>query len=176
MPDKPTSAETLGSRLRELREAKGLKQREVAAEVGIDQMQISRWERGITKPHNPEHLAQLAEALGTTVDYLLRGSAPREETVDRDAEPKAAEIRTWPAIAHLVEAMAGEEPTDEELEEIVTLAAFHRGSRGDADMRLVMGMRDAIRGMRTAMTPEQAAASREATGRHRDPSVPLRRR
>lgn len=149
----------------------GITQRELATDTNIDAMQISRWERGPRTPQDQNELIRLADRLGVTIDHLVRGASPT-------GGPRwtAEEIREWPATALLVELMAGEEPTDEELVEVVKFSVFHRGSGGDADVRLVTGMRDAIRSMRTAMTPEQARASAEATARHTDPSVPPRRR
>lgn len=162
---------SFGARMKAARERLGMTQRELATATDIDAMQISRWERGPRTPQNQDELIRLAETLGVTIDHLVRGTAPTS-----NARWTADEIRAWPVVPLLVELMAGEEPTDEELVEVVKVSAYHRGSDGDADMRLVTGMRDAIRSMRTAMTPEQARASAEATARHTDPNVPRRRK
>ena len=56
--------------IRELREAKRLKQSELAEIIGNDSNTISRWERnkiGI----GSAYIMKLAQALGTSTDYLL---------------------------------------------------------------------------------------------------------
>lgn len=63
-----------GSRLRKLREARGFTQGELAERVGIELVQISRYERGQALP-NAETLVSLAEVLKTETDVLLRGES-----------------------------------------------------------------------------------------------------
>lgn len=60
----------IGMRLREVREAKGLKQKEVAADMSIAANVISRYETGERTP-DPTMLARFAKYYGTTSDYLL---------------------------------------------------------------------------------------------------------
>ena len=49
----------------------GIKQKEVAEKIGVDQSAVSMWERGKNKPR-PQHLFRLAELYGCTVDELLK--------------------------------------------------------------------------------------------------------
>lgn len=63
-----------GNRLRKLREARGFSQRELAERVGIEFVQISRYERGQALP-NLESLMALADGLRVDVNVLLRGEA-----------------------------------------------------------------------------------------------------
>ena len=65
---------TLGSRIIQLRKAAGLSQTELASMVGVSYAQIGRYE---TKGAQPpaEVLNKLAEALNTSVDFLLNGNA-----------------------------------------------------------------------------------------------------
>lgn len=57
-------------RLRDLREDRDLRQKEVAAALGIDQRVYSNYETG--KRELPvRHLLALAEFYGTSTDYLL---------------------------------------------------------------------------------------------------------
>lgn len=68
-----------GTRLRKLRDARGFTQGELAERVGIELVQISRYERGQALP-NAETLVSLAEVLKTETDVLLRGEAsPQHE-------------------------------------------------------------------------------------------------
>lgn len=57
-------------RLKELREEKGLSQRQLAKEIDIFQSNISRWESG-SKDLAMENIIQLAEYFDVSVEYLL---------------------------------------------------------------------------------------------------------
>jgi len=59
-----------GQRLFSLREEKGLSQQQVAEKLGISQQSYALWERR-SVALKPEQLAQLAEIVGTTVDFLV---------------------------------------------------------------------------------------------------------
>jgi len=71
------TSEPLGDRLARLRRAKGWSQSELAAQAGTKGSQISKFERGRYQPRL-ETLSKLAEALGTTTDFLLTGREPKE--------------------------------------------------------------------------------------------------
>jgi len=60
-------------RLKDLRKRKGLSQNELAEAIGVHFTQISRYERGETKP-NAEAMTKLAHALDTTTDFLMNGT------------------------------------------------------------------------------------------------------
>ncbi len=60
------------TRLRKLREGRGLTQRELAERVDIELVQISRYERGQFLP-NAETLISLAQALQVDLNLLLLG-------------------------------------------------------------------------------------------------------
>ncbi len=60
-----------GTRLRELRESARLKQVELAKKAGVSQSAIVQWEAGNRSP-GVEHARKLAEALGVSVDELLK--------------------------------------------------------------------------------------------------------
>lgn len=60
----------LGTRVRLLREAHGLSQRELATKAGVETLTINRIERGHRQPR-PETLRFLVEALGTSERALL---------------------------------------------------------------------------------------------------------
>ena len=63
-------AKVLGARIVAARERMGWTQIDVAYEIDVDPMTVSRWERGVTTPRSSALLA-LADALGCTTDYLL---------------------------------------------------------------------------------------------------------
>jgi HTH-type transcriptional regulator, competence development regulator len=61
----------LGEKLKELREAKGLVQRQVAAELEVDTAYISKMESN-EKPVSRNHLRKLAAILAIEEDQLLK--------------------------------------------------------------------------------------------------------
>lgn len=67
-----TATTSLGSRLRQMREAKGLRLQDVAEAIESDKGTMSLFERDVRSP-SLEHLAALARFYGTTRSALLRG-------------------------------------------------------------------------------------------------------
>lgn len=65
-------SEGLGSRLRQLRKAKGLTQEALAEQVGVSKPAISSWEKGRAHPRAARATA-LATALGVPVQSLFGG-------------------------------------------------------------------------------------------------------
>jgi transcriptional regulator with XRE-family HTH domain len=57
-------------RLKELRKDKNLSLSDLAKEIGVSDIAISRWERKLRMP-NIETLAKLAVFFGVSSDYLL---------------------------------------------------------------------------------------------------------
>ena len=64
---------SISERIKELRTAKKLTQSELAQMVGLSYIQVGRYETGKSAP-SADILNKLAEALGTTNDYLMNGS------------------------------------------------------------------------------------------------------
>ena len=83
----------LGQRLKELREARQMSQKQLADLVNLSQQTIGHYEVDRAEP-SITTLEQLARIFNTTTDYLLGLSAsryPRElTTIDRVAEDLAA--------------------------------------------------------------------------------------
>lgn len=91
-----------GKRLRELREQKGLKLKEIAVLLGKSERNnttISAWENEKTEPSMSE-IIKLADILGTSVEYLVTGSyessansieEPRTDYVPREKYDKVLE-------------------------------------------------------------------------------------
>lgn len=61
---------TLGPRLKQLRESRGLTQRQLAAELNVSPSTIALYEIGRRKPE-PAMLAKIADRFGVPLDYLL---------------------------------------------------------------------------------------------------------
>ena len=64
------------SRLRALREAAGLSQRELARQIGQDQSNVRYWEQSGNLPRS-DVLLPMAQALGVTVEELLGQPRPK---------------------------------------------------------------------------------------------------
>lgn len=60
----------IGIRIKELRETKGLSQKELAIELGVKQNTISQYETSIKRP-SYEILILLADFFDVSADYLL---------------------------------------------------------------------------------------------------------
>ncbi len=63
----------ISERIRELRTTKKLTQSDLAKAVGLTYIQIGRYETGKSAPSS-DVLNKLADALGTTTDFLMNGS------------------------------------------------------------------------------------------------------
>jgi transcriptional regulator with XRE-family HTH domain len=61
----------VGGRLRTARRSAGLTQKQLADELGVESITVSRWERGVTTPSLPR-LRRIAELTQTTVSDLVR--------------------------------------------------------------------------------------------------------
>jgi transcriptional regulator with XRE-family HTH domain len=70
--------EPVGERIREARAAKGWMQKHLAAEVEVEPITVSRWERGATTP-DLDVLRLVADATGKPLSYFV---ADREEERD----------------------------------------------------------------------------------------------
>ena len=75
----------LAARLKELRKAKGLTQRDMARQFRLTDVGYGAWERGDTEP-SVDNIMRLCEFFGCTADSLI-GLAPPMVTVD------ASEVR-----------------------------------------------------------------------------------
>ena len=54
-------------------------QKAFAAAIGETPSKVSQWRMGITKSYH-KRLPQIAEALGTTTEYLLTGDGPKKKS------------------------------------------------------------------------------------------------
>ena len=74
-------------RVRELREAKGIQQKELAIDLGVSQPTISDWESGRKVP-SAKSTMKLADYFGVSVDFLLG----REDDSRREDEKKPTPV------------------------------------------------------------------------------------
>jgi transcriptional regulator with XRE-family HTH domain len=107
----------VGGRLRTARRSAGLTQKQLANELGVESITVSRWERGVTTPSLPR-LRRIAELTETTVSDLVRtGDAATAHAVELTAlREELAETREL--VNRVARAL-----------EHLTLAQRDRGSR-----------------------------------------------
>jgi transcriptional regulator with XRE-family HTH domain len=67
--------ETMGQRIKALREARGMSQQEIADVVGVSKSAVSQWELGQSKDIKLRTFLALLEALRTDMEYLVYGAA-----------------------------------------------------------------------------------------------------
>lgn len=68
--EKEVLLKNLGERIREIREEKGITQKELAHSIGKDQQSIQRLETGRVNP-SIYYLCEIAEGLEVAVEHLL---------------------------------------------------------------------------------------------------------
>jgi transcriptional regulator with XRE-family HTH domain len=141
-------AETIGQRLRRLRHARGMSQRELAG-PGVSYAYISRIEAGARRP-SVKALRMLARKLGVSADYLETGSEIRDtderelQIADAELELRLAE-ETDQAEAKLERLLAdalaaGDAVAASRANIALGLAASHAGHNNDAIEKLETGL------------------------------------
>lgn len=71
-----TDLAKIGKRIQQVRQSgTGLSQEALARELGVSWITVSRLERGIGKTLDFDRLHEVADALGTTIDELLKEAA-----------------------------------------------------------------------------------------------------
>ena len=71
-----TSSEYVAKRLQLFRKSLGLRQVDLARELGWSQQKWGQWEKGRRIPNIPD-MIELAERYGVTLDYVYRGDMSR---------------------------------------------------------------------------------------------------
>ena len=93
----------ISERITALRKEKDISQTELAKRLNVSRQAVSKWEQGVSSPDTAK-LIQLAEILGTEVEYLATGVHPEPgsvvlnvvETVERVEERVVEVIRHVP--------------------------------------------------------------------------------
>ena len=75
----------IAERLFSLVDAQYKEQKAFAAAIGEPPSKVSQWRMGVTKSYQ-KRLSQIAEALGTTTEYLLTGSGPKSKSAVSDSD------------------------------------------------------------------------------------------
>ena len=91
--------DTLGSRIRFAREARNLRQEDVAERFSIRRESVAQWEADSTKP-NLSRLAELASFLTVSFDWLLKkeGAGPKSMAAPRAPRRGKREVGFTPEV------------------------------------------------------------------------------
>lgn len=81
-----------GKLIAELRRQKGFTQQQLADQLNLSNKTISKWESGAGSP-DVANLPVLADALGVTVDELLRGEVALHTEAETSDSPKPIETK-----------------------------------------------------------------------------------
>lgn len=95
----------MGRLIAELRKQKGLTQQQLADQICLSNKTISKWESGVGCP-DIGNLPVLAEALGVSVDELLKGELRAQPEADQTAQRRKWE-RAVIALAASIGALLG---------------------------------------------------------------------
>lgn len=69
---------TMYERISSLQKEKGISQKDLASMAGVSESALSRYLSG-ERAIKLEVIANIATALGTTIDYLMNGTAPEDD-------------------------------------------------------------------------------------------------
>ena len=87
----------LNERLKNLRLAKGLTLQQVGDSFGISAASVSSWENGKNQPDSRK-ISQLADVLGTSVEFLINGSSTNAQT-DHESFALQVPFVSWQQLA-----------------------------------------------------------------------------
>jgi len=104
------SEHTVGARIRSLRHTRGLTQDELAALCDVSRSAVAQWETDRAGQLR-DNITRIADALATTVEFLLQGERSRSEITgdelallrlyrECDADDRAFLLRTVRKLAH----------------------------------------------------------------------------
>lgn len=117
----------IGDRLFELVDRQFKEQKDFAAAIGVTASVVSEWRRGKSVSYQ-KRLPEIAQVLGTTVDYLVNGERPAPEDVSDSDRHILQLIHDKPGLRTMFDLSA--KATEEDiLKAVDILKAFY----GDAD-------------------------------------------
>lgn len=76
-------------KIKPIRESTGMTQTELAEKLGVSQQAVSFWENGDRYPRTAD-LPRIADALGVTIDELLREKEGEERRTGRNTKIKSS--------------------------------------------------------------------------------------
>lgn len=124
-------------RLKELREEKGMNQRQFAADFGVSPATVGMWESGAREPRTLEQLQRIADYFHVTVDYLLGNVNDPFFQLDNDKISR--DINSYEEAPDLDQQLSGidfalsgeiHDLTDAEKQDILDYIRFKKSQRG----------------------------------------------
>ena len=87
-------------RLKEVRESKGMTQRDFAAEFGVSKGTVGMWESGAREPRTIDEINRIADYFGVSTDYLLGRTEEKEKPTPEEGDGPALNTRL---VEHLIQ-------------------------------------------------------------------------
>lgn len=101
----------IGERITALRKEKTISQAELASRLGVSRQAVSKWEQGSSSPDTAK-LIQLAELLGTDVEYLATGISPEPKSVVLNVVETVERVEEKVIIRHIPRKPVKKNPID----------------------------------------------------------------
>lgn len=92
----------------------GMEQKKFASLIGVSPQKVSEWKSGKAKSYT-KRIPQIAEALGTTTEYLLTGNGPKQKRAVSDSDTRPDWVVTF------------EELSPSAQKEVIAFIEFKRG-------------------------------------------------
>ena len=101
----------IGERITALRKEKSISQAELASMLGVFRQAVSKWEQGASSPDTAK-LIQLAELLGTDVEYLATGISPEPKSVVLNVVETVERVEEKVIVCHIPRKPVKKNPID----------------------------------------------------------------
>mgnify|MGYP006276425001 FL=1 len=130
------------SRLKEMRQKCGLSQKRLAGEVGVKTSTIQRYENGNLP--TGQHLLSLSEALGVSLDWLLKGERFKEEGPEDEHSTfeglsyESPELKMVPKVLARLNAGGGSLETDDNVQGMYGFRYDWIKTKGDPSKMVLM--------------------------------------
>ena len=92
---------TIGSKIRQIRLERGIKQKDLAASAGIPTITLQQYERGVTKQPKIDQVKKIAIALDVPVSVLLNTAEIENRVQEETLELIAENLGTTPSALKL---------------------------------------------------------------------------
>lgn len=126
--------ESIGERIKRLREERDLKASDVAKITGIAQSYLSEIETGKRNNPSADVLKKLADYFNTSIDYIIGGEkVPLMDFIHLFPEEEAEYVRSHKETAwvHLVRRMRADELSPESVAQLIEAVRMIKEKKGD---------------------------------------------
>ena len=114
-----------GTRIRELRKAKGISLRDFADLVGIDFTYLSKIENGKVDPPSEEKIKSMADKLEVDAEYLLELAGKISSEQIRKA------VESNPDVGVLLRKLQSRKLTDDQVKDMLDIASSYDKTRNE---------------------------------------------